>query len=100
MLKLSVTTAALLDLEQAHEWLTQDLAGPDAAARYQAITDAIEYLAEKPQTWRDGDEPGTQECIVVGYTIVYRADYTGPGRTGATEVEVLRIFGPGQFRHL
>lgn len=98
MVKLYVAVAALRDLGAAREWLSQAGAGPAAAARYEAILKAIEQLAENPQMWRDGDEPGTQECTVAGYTIVYRANYTKPGRSAATEVEVLRIFGPGQFR--
>ena len=99
-LRLSVSEAASIDLEQMREWLTQSGAGGRAATRLKSILDALERLAEAPHLWPAGDVPGTQECKLGGYVVVYRANCAGPGRTGATEVEVLRVFGPGQLRQL
>jgi len=65
-LRLSVSEAASIDLEQMRERLTQPGAGAKAASRLKSILDALERLAEEPHLWPAGDVPGTQECRLGG----------------------------------
>lgn len=92
--RLEVARAASRDLADIRAWYSQPGAGQKAKNVVLEILNVIAALAEHPQLWQEvGD--GVQEAIVTDHLIHYRANYTGPDRTGATIVRVLRIWHPG-----
>ena len=96
--KLEYSRPARGDLEQMRAWLNQPGAGRRAKNRARRIVETVKSLREAPVAWPIGDMPGTRECVVEGYTIVYSVDPdTGSNRT-AGDVYVVRVFGPGQHR--
>jgi len=82
----------------AFRWLSQPGSGPRARRRALHIRADINALANHPCLFALGDHPGRREFTSEGYRIVYivRPD-TGLNAT-AGDVEVLRVFGPGQSR--
>ena len=95
---LTISAAALGDLETAREWLRQPGAGAAAARRLIRIRTAIRELREHPCMWPEGEHHRVRECPVAGHMIMYEVHPdTGDNRT-AGDVVVLRIFGPGQLR--
>lgn len=93
------TDKALADLDAVARWLTQPGAGPAARRRLAAIWAAIERLREHPCLYPVGAYPGVRELPCDGgYRALYRViPDTGRDET-AGEVQVLRVFGPGQSR--
>lgn len=95
---LTVSAAALRDLEAAREWLSQPGAGAAAARRLIRIRAAVRDLKQHPCMWPEGEHSGVREYPVAGHMIMYEVSPdTGDSRT-AGDVVVLRIFGPGQLR--
>jgi len=90
---------ALADLEVATRWLTQPGSGPRAWRRLAAIWSSIERLREHPCLWPVGQHVGVRELPCDGgYRALYQVDPdTGRDET-AGDVQVLRVFGPGQSR--
>ena len=61
-----------------------------------AILAAIETLTEAPCRYRTDDHPGMRRMVIERHVIIYRVDRgTGDSAT-AGEVQVLRVFSPGQ----
>jgi len=90
--RLIYSTAAVQDLSDAIEWLTQPGAGSRAYARLTALIDEIERLPENPKLYRtDLDNPASRLAIIQGYAVRFRA---GVGGT----IFVERIFAPGRSR--
>jgi plasmid stabilization system protein ParE len=91
---------ALADLEEATIWLTQPGSGSRAWRRLATIRDSIERLSEHPCLWAVGRHAGVRELPCVGG---YRALYEVVPDTGrdetASDVIVLRVYGPGQDRN-
>jgi plasmid stabilization system protein ParE len=80
-------------------WQTQPGSGPAAIRRIKAIREAIRRLKQHPCLFPVGRYPGVRELPCDGgYRALYRvAPDTGRDRTSG-DVEVLRVFGPGQDR--
>ncbi len=97
--KLSYTDAALADLGAIREWLTQPGAGQVARRRLRTILDAIADLRTHPCRFPPGMNHGIRERFCPGgYRVFYRVwPDTGQDDT-AGDVQVLRIYGPGQDR--
>lgn len=92
--RLEFSRAASRDLVAVRAWYSQPGAGQKAKNTVLRILEVIASLAEHPELWQEiGD--GIQEAIVADHLILYRANYTGPERTGATIVRILRIWSPG-----
>jgi len=67
-----------------------------AEAKLKAIAAAIQGLLKHPCLYRRSEHGGRREMIVRGHLVVYRLrPDTGSNQT-AGDVEVLRVFGPGQ----
>jgi plasmid stabilization system protein ParE len=63
------------------------------------IRSDIDALAEHPCLFAVGPHPGRREFSSEGYRIIYRVvPDTGLNET-AGNVQVLRVFGPGQSRN-
>ena len=86
------------DLARAFAWLSPPGSGARARRRALRIKAEIDGLANHPCLFAFGQHPGRREFTSEGYRIVYsvRPD-TGLNET-AGDVEVLRVFGPGQSR--
>jgi plasmid stabilization system protein ParE len=97
--ELSYTDKALADLDAARRWLTQPGSGPVARRRLAAIGAAIEGLLDHPCLHPAGQHRGVRELPCAGgYRVLYRIiPDTGRDET-AGDVQVLRMFGPGQDR--
>lgn len=89
---------AAVDLRGARTWLLQPGSGPDARARWEALRDARRSLRDHPYLGRrDEGHEGCRVLSVSGHRIVYQVTPdTGDAET-AGDVEVLRVFGPGQL---
>jgi plasmid stabilization system protein ParE len=97
--ELAYANKALTDLDSVARWLTQPGAGPAAQRRLAAIWAAIERLRDHPCRCPVGQHPGVRELPCAGgYRALYRVmPDTGRDET-AGNVQVLRVFGPGQSR--
>jgi hypothetical protein len=89
---------SVLDLAQMRRWMNQTGSGLRAKDRARTITKAVRELRHEPVQWPKGEEPGTRQRVVEGYTIVYSVDPDTNDRVTAGDVYVLRIYGPGQGR--
>lgn len=87
------------DLWAVRRWLTQPGSGPVAKRKLIAILAAIETLRDHPCRFPVCDHPGIRELPCAGgYRVLYRV-VPDTGRTEtAGDIEVLRVFGPGQDR--
>jgi plasmid stabilization system protein ParE len=97
--ELHYADAAIDDLQAIAHWLTQPGAGSAARRRLQAIWAAIERLRAHPCLHPVGHHPGVRELPCGGgHRALYRViPDTGRDET-AGDVQVLRVFGPGQSR--
>ena len=97
--KLRYTDKALADLDMITRWLTQSGAGLAAQRRLTAIWTAIERLRHHPSLYPAVQHPGVREMPCEGgYRALYRVrPDTGRDET-AGDVQILRVFGPGQSR--
>src|ERR1039457_687251 len=97
--RLRYTPEARDDLDAARRWQTQPGSGPAAIRRVKAIRAAIQRLKLTPCLHPVGQHPGVREPPCDGG---YRALYEVLPDTGrndtAGDVQVLRVFGPGQDR--
>ena len=83
--------AATLSLRQVHARIAAD--NPEAARKVvKRIQQAVERLADFPESGRHGQVAGTRELVVPGlpYLVVYRI--------GKESVEILRVFHTAQER--
>jgi plasmid stabilization system protein ParE len=87
------------DLDAIRPWLTQPGSGAMARRRLMGIRAAINRLREHPCLYPVGQHAGVRELPCAGG---YRAPYRVRPDTGrsatAGDVQVLRVFGPGQDR--
>lgn len=97
--KLIYTRSALADLDAIRLWQTQPGSGPAARRRLKAIVAAIGQLRQHPCLHPVGDHPGVRELPCDGgYRVMFDVQPdTGRDET-AGDVQVLRVFGPGQSR--
>lgn len=95
--KLIYAPRAVADLDAIRRWLTQPGSGPAARRRLMAVRTAINQLRTNPCRHPVGDHPDVRELPCKGG---YRALYEVRPDTGRNEtagdVQVLRVFGPGQ----
>ena len=96
--RVTLAPVARDDLVRIRTWHHQPGAGRAAKEKVQRLLRAIREIGAAPHIWPEGGEPGTQERVVVGHVIVYRAVYAESGRRRPLRVEVVRVFGPGQNR--
>ena len=88
------------DLAEIRLWHPQPGAGDAARRRLQAILAALANLPTTPCRYRRSDYPGTRRMTVEHHVVIYRVDPdTGDNET-AGDVQVLRVFGPGQQQEL
>ncbi len=87
------------DFDAVRRWLTQPGSGPLARRTLAAIRASLRRLREQPCLWPVGDHPGVRELPCAGgYRVIYRVHPdTGRNET-AGNIQVLRVFGPGQDR--
>lgn len=97
--KLIYAPRALADLDAIRRWLTQPGSGPAARRRLIALRAAINRLRQHPCLYPAGEHRSVRELLCEGG---YRALYEVHPDTGQSEtagdVQVLRVFGPGQSR--
>ena len=96
---MTIAPAATRDLAAARKWLTQDGAGAAARRTLTKLKTAVTTdLRASPCRWPPSTHPGVRERSVDGYRVMFEVDPdTGDNET-AGNVEVLRVFGPGQDR--
>lgn len=96
--KVVTAPKAAEDLRNARLWLLQPGSGAGARGRWNALLRARRRLADHPYSGRRNEEhEGCRVLTVSGHRIVYQVvPDTGDAAT-AGEVQVLRIFGPGQL---
>ncbi len=89
--RLRIAPAAAKDLRLARAWLLQPGSGAEARRRWEALRQAPRRLLEQPWRGRPSRDHGDyRELVVSGYRLLYRLD------DGATTIDLLRVFGPGQ----
>ena len=97
--RLDYTDKAIEDLESIRRWLTQPGSGSAGRGRLRAIRTAINRLREHPCVCPVGQHQSVRELPCDGG---YRALYEVHPDTGrddsAGDVQVPRVFGPGQSR--
>jgi plasmid stabilization system protein ParE len=92
---LSYTLCRPLDLEAAFEWLSQPASGLRAQRRIRHIAAAIDGLVEHPCR-HSRSRHGRRELTVEGHCVVYRVSPDTGRDATAGDVQILRVFGPGQ----
>ncbi|HTW52505.1 MAG TPA: type II toxin-antitoxin system RelE/ParE family toxin [Stellaceae bacterium] len=97
--RLIYSRQALADLDAVYRWQTQPGSGAAAVRRLKAIRDAIRDLKRHPCRHPLSQHAGVRELPCSGgYRVLYRmVPDTGRDET-AGDVQVLRVFGPGQLR--
>jgi plasmid stabilization system protein ParE len=96
---LRYTDKALADLDAIRGWLTQPGAGPVARRRLLPIRAAINGLRGNPCVCPIGQHAGVRELPCDGgYRALYRVTNDTGYNESAGDVQVLRVFGPGQAR--
>jgi plasmid stabilization system protein ParE len=97
--RLTYATRALADLDAMRRRQTQPGSGPAAIRRIKAIRAAIRRLKQYPCLFPVGQYSGVRELSCDGgYRALYRvAPDTGHDRTSG-DIDVPRVFGPGQDR--
>jgi len=89
-------------LNDARRWLLQPGSGAYGRARWHALRDAADNLADLPYKGAPvPHQPGLRQLVVSGYRLLYRVEPdTGDSETGDSEtagdIAVLALFGPGQ----
>ena len=86
-----VSAPARRDLTEIGRWYSQPGSGERAKQRLRRITGAMRQLASDALAWPTTDL-GTRERNVERHTIVCRVS--------DDDVEILRVFGPGQDRRV
>ncbi|HWD60612.1 MAG TPA: type II toxin-antitoxin system RelE/ParE family toxin [Stellaceae bacterium] len=97
--RLLYSPRALADLAALYRWQTQPGSGTSALRRVKSIRQAIRRLRLHPCRHPVGEHPGIRELPCNGgYRVLYRVvPDTGRDET-AGDVQILRVFGPGQSR--
>jgi len=98
MRRLIVADAATEDLASIRVWLRQPGAGSRAARRLLQILTAIHELRTAPCLWPLGEHAGVRERAVEGYMVMYNVQPDTSDNATAGDVEIIRVFGPGQLR--
>ena len=100
-----LSPAAEEDLEAIRAWFSQPGAGSRAKMRRRAIAQAIRDLTHYPCRYPTGDHPGVHEWPVERHRVMYSIvpdteddRMVGDVLVKAGDVQVLRVFGPGQSR--
>jgi plasmid stabilization system protein ParE len=97
--RLRYTDKALADLNAIRGWLTQPGAGQVARRKLMAVRASIRRLRQHPCLYPIGQYPGVRELPCDGgYRALYRVTPDTGSNTTAGDVQVLRVFGPGQDR--
>ena len=86
------STAALRDLANVVDWLTQPGSGYRAHQKIDEIWDGIDSLPDNPALYAwDRDRPDCRLAVFHGYAVRYRVRHDG-------SIWVERVFGPGRLR--
>ncbi len=95
-----LSPSAARDLDRIREWYGQPGAGEAARARVKGILDALQNLRNHPHLGVRYDEGGTgaRALVVRDHVIVYRILGDADGTGGPGDIQVGRIYGPGQSR--
>jgi len=96
---LRLARQAIEDLTAVRRWQTQPGAGDAGAARVKRIRAAIRRLKAHPCLHPEGERIGTRELSCERHRIVYRVDPDTGHDATTGDVQVLRVFGPGQARN-
>jgi plasmid stabilization system protein ParE len=95
---ITLAPSAKQDLAAVRDWLLQPGAGQRARQRLADIRQAIRDLRQAPCLWPVVDHPGVREIPISGYRVMYEVTPDTGHNTTAGDIEILRIFGPGQDR--
>jgi plasmid stabilization system protein ParE len=98
--KVTTSKAAAEDVRAARTWLNQPGSGRRARSRFEQIRSAIKELRNTPCLWAVGDQPPYRERVAGEYVIVYEVSPDTGNNQTAGDVEVIRVFGPGQEHNL
>jgi len=97
--RLRYTDKALADLDAIRGWLTQPGAGQAARRKLMAVRASIRRLRQHPCLYPIGQYPDVRELPCDGgYRALYRVTPDTESNATAGDVQVLRVFGPGQDR--
>jgi len=94
--RVSLADEAAESLATIEQWYRQPGAGQVASRRLRAIRAAIGRLVDFPYIGRPGDVLGTRELTCQDHRIVYLVAAGDGTSTGAGDIVVLDIFGPGE----
>ena len=93
-----LSEAATRDLLRVREWYSQPGAGEKAQAKVRHILEAIEELRDRPTSFAKGGKHGTRTRLVERHRIVFRVENDTGDNGTAGDVEIVRIWSPGQNR--
>nr|WP_294507266.1 type II toxin-antitoxin system RelE/ParE family toxin [uncultured Rhodopila sp.] len=97
--KLTYAPRALADLDGIRLWLMQPGSGPVARRKLASIGAAIRRLQREPCLYPIGVHAGVRELPCEGgYRVLYEVHPDTARSETAGDVQVLRVFGPGQDR--
>jgi plasmid stabilization system protein ParE len=89
---------AIDDLETALGWLSQPGSGARATRRRARILQAIRRLIDRPCLYALSRHANHREFTAAGYRIIYRLNPDTGRNDTSGDIEILRVFGPGQSR--
>ena len=97
--RVRLSVSAARDLARMREWYSQPGSGPTAKARVRRITATLRSLQRHPLLGHpDRDTPDLRLLVSEGHVIVYRVANDTGATADAGDVEIIRIWGPGQER--
>lgn len=96
--RLRLAPEATDDIERMKRWYAHPGAGPAAQRRVRSILAAIRHLRRNPCRHRRGDHPGTRQLVIEEHVVIYEVDPDTGRDATAGDVQILRVFGPGQAR--
>ncbi len=94
--RLRLTKEARSDLKRIRSWYRQPGSGATARARILEIEAAIKALVHSPCSPPLRLPPDVRLCISARHRITFRVKPDTNDNSTAGDVEVLRIYGPGQ----
>jgi len=95
---LTIAAADAEDLASIRLWSRQPGSGSRAARRLRQIEAVIRDLRTAPYLWPFGEHEGVRERSVEGYMIMYQVKPDTGDSSVAGDVEIIRVFRPGQLR--
>jgi len=95
-----LSPTATRDLGQIRACYSQPGSGPRAKRKASAIVQALRDLERYPFIGAPSEEPSVRERVVEEHTVIYRVQNDFGAAEQAGDIEVIRIWQPGQNRGL